>query len=69
MTDAQAAGVIECRPAEEDPAAVNLMNKLAMTSRKRWPAARLGLDDDAAAPGRATLPVPLPMPEVRAPSA
>ena len=59
------AGLIEVRPGADDPAALNLMDKLSLASRKRWPAARLGLADGAAAPGRATLPVPLPMPEVR----
>jgi coenzyme F420 hydrogenase subunit beta len=58
------AGLVEARPAEEDPAAVNLMNKLALASRKRWPSGRLGLDEAAAAPGRATLPPLLPVPEV-----
>jgi hypothetical protein len=59
------AGLIEVRPGTDDPAALNLMDKLALASRKRWPATRLGMTDGAAAPGRATLPVPLPMPEVR----
>jgi coenzyme F420 hydrogenase subunit beta len=31
------AGLIEIRPATDDPAAVELMNKLATRSRKRWP--------------------------------
>ncbi|HEX8002278.1 MAG TPA: Coenzyme F420 hydrogenase/dehydrogenase, beta subunit C-terminal domain [Mycobacteriales bacterium] len=59
------AGLIEVRPGAEDPAALNLMDKLALASRKRWPATRLRMADGAAAPGRATLPTPLPMPEVR----
>jgi coenzyme F420 hydrogenase subunit beta len=58
------AGLVEVRPGEEDPAALNLMNKLSLASRKRWPAQRLGLDDGAAAPARATLPTLLPVPEV-----
>ncbi len=58
------AGLVDVRPGSEDPAAVNLMNKLALASRKRWPTTRLGLDDGAAAPGRATLPPLLPVPEV-----
>ena len=58
------AGLVETRPASEDPAAVNLMNKLALNSRKRWPAERLGLDRDAAKPGRAVLPPLLPVPVV-----
>ena len=60
------AGLIETRPAEEDPAAVNLMNKLALNSRKRWPAERLDMDADAAKPGRAVLPPLLPIPQVPA---
>jgi coenzyme F420 hydrogenase subunit beta len=58
------AGLIEVRPGAEDPAALNLMNKLSLASRKRWPAERLGHDDGAAAPGRSTLPPLLPVPEV-----
>ena len=58
------AGLIETRPAAEDPAAVNLMNKLSLQSRKRWPTTRLGLADGDAAPGRSTLPTLLPVPEV-----
>ena len=58
------AGLVEVRNAAEDPAAVNLMNKLALNSRKRWPVARLGMEGDAAAPGRASLPPLLPVPEV-----
>ncbi len=61
MEGAQAAGVIDCRPGEEDPAAVNLMNKLALASRKRWPAQRLGMTETEAAPGRAVLPPLLPI--------
>lgn len=34
---AVAAGVVESRPAQEDPAAVELMGRLAARSRERWP--------------------------------
>ena len=30
-------GLIEVKPSDEDPAAVELMDKLAKVSRKRWP--------------------------------
>jgi coenzyme F420 hydrogenase subunit beta len=58
------ADLIEVRPGAEDPAALNLMNKLALASRKRWPSSRLALADGAAAPGVASLPPLLPIPEV-----
>jgi coenzyme F420 hydrogenase subunit beta len=64
MKGLREAGLIEVRPGAEDPAALNLMNKLALASRKRWPSNRLGLADGAAAPGRASLPPLLPVPEV-----
>jgi coenzyme F420 hydrogenase subunit beta len=59
--DAVRDGVVEWRPGSEDPAALALMDKLAIHSRERWPVdelpgdrARPGLvaaDDDGALPG------------------
>jgi coenzyme F420 hydrogenase subunit beta len=43
------AGVIEYRPGREDPAALALMDKLALHSRKRWPSGEL--PGDNALPG------------------
>jgi coenzyme F420 hydrogenase subunit beta len=47
--DAVADGVVEWRPGSEDPAAVALMDKLAMTSRRRWPE---GLSEAESVPGQ-----------------
>lgn len=46
LEGAVAAGLVTVRPAEEDPAAMALMAKLAVRSRERWPAklARAGFD-------------------------
>jgi coenzyme F420 hydrogenase subunit beta len=43
---AAAAGVVELRPGEEDPAALALLGRLAVKSRRRWPAAA-GPGEDA----------------------
>ncbi len=43
------AGLIEARPAEDDPVAIKLLEKLSVTSRKRWPVDEL--DGAAARPG------------------
>ncbi|HZC98687.1 MAG TPA: Coenzyme F420 hydrogenase/dehydrogenase, beta subunit C-terminal domain, partial [Actinomycetes bacterium] len=40
LEGARAAGLVTVRPGEEDPAAVALMAKLAVRSRRRWPAER-----------------------------
>ncbi len=37
ITDAVDAGAIEVRPADEDPAALRLLDRLSAASRKRWP--------------------------------
>jgi coenzyme F420 hydrogenase subunit beta len=42
-----AAGLIDLRPGEEDPAALALMTKLAARSRRRWPATLTGSGDGA----------------------
>ncbi len=48
-------GVVEARPASEDPKAVDLMFKLAAKSRQRWPSAE---ETPTAATGPAVLPDP-----------
>ncbi|MFN8232034.1 MAG: Coenzyme F420 hydrogenase/dehydrogenase, beta subunit C-terminal domain [Actinomycetota bacterium] len=50
---ALAEGVVEARPASEDPKAVELMFRLAAKSRERWPT-----EPGAADPGPAILPDP-----------
>ncbi|MHB8439225.1 MAG: Coenzyme F420 hydrogenase/dehydrogenase, beta subunit C-terminal domain [Acidimicrobiales bacterium] len=45
----EAAGVIETRPGDDDPGALALLQRLARTSRRRWPA--------TAAPGPGRIPV------------
>jgi coenzyme F420 hydrogenase subunit beta len=50
---ALADGVVEARPASEDPKAVELMFKLAARSRERWPT-----EPGVADPGPAVLPEP-----------
>jgi coenzyme F420 hydrogenase subunit beta len=60
MRELQDAGWIAVRPGSEDPAAVELMNKLAAKSRRRWPGS---LPEDQRAP--ALIPeryVPKPKP-------
>jgi coenzyme F420 hydrogenase subunit beta len=52
---ALADGVIEARPASEDPKAVDLLFKLAAKSRQRWPDEEPG---SGAAPGPGILPTP-----------
>ena len=47
-------GVIDARPASEDPKAVDLMFKLAAKSRERWPDG-----SGTADPGPGTLPQPV----------
>jgi coenzyme F420 hydrogenase subunit beta len=47
-------GVIETRPGDDDPGAISLMQKLAVKSRKRWPA--------TAVPAPGSIPPPAPKP-------
>ena len=42
MTRLAKAGVIEVKPAEEDPAAIVLMDRLSRVSRNRWPETAIG---------------------------
>ena len=42
MTRMIKAGVIEVKPAEEDPAAIALMDRLSRVSRNRWPDTAIG---------------------------
>ena len=43
------AGLVEARPGESDPVAMNLLTKLSTVSRKRWPGE--AVPEDARAPG------------------
>lgn len=63
MSDLEQAGWIQSRPGDEDPAAVELMRKLSIKQRKRWPVAEIPADRAApalvpepAAPGTNTGP-------------
>lgn len=47
------AGLVEARPGQDDPVAMNLLNKLSAVSRKRWPA------DEVPDPHRAPAMLPL----------
>ena len=49
MAGIQADGVVETRPADDDPGAVELLHKLARASRRRWPG--------TAVPGPGRIPV------------
>jgi coenzyme F420 hydrogenase subunit beta len=42
MTRMIKAGLVEVKPAEEDPAAIALMNRLSRVSRNRWPESAIG---------------------------
>ncbi|MCU1355562.1 MAG: putative oxidoreductase [Acidimicrobiales bacterium] len=42
MTRMIKAGLVEVKPAEEDPAAIALMDRLSRVSRNRWPEAAIG---------------------------
>lgn len=44
------AGLVEAKPGETDPVAMNLLTRLSTVSRKRWPTE--GLPESALAPGR-----------------
>ncbi len=44
------AGLVEAKPGETDPVAMNLLTRLSTVSRNRWPSH--GLPEAAKAPGR-----------------
>lgn len=47
MRGAMDAGLIEAKPAEDDPVAIKLLDRLSAKSRKRWPDASLPTDQQA----------------------
>ena len=62
MRELQDAGWITVRPGSEDPAALELMNKLAARQRRRWPAELQGEDAAPSAIPERYVPKPKPAP-------
>jgi len=52
------AGVIEVKPAEEDPAAIVLMDRLSRVSRNRWPETAIGFPKRMPPPPKKKKPKP-----------
>jgi coenzyme F420 hydrogenase subunit beta len=73
MTRMIKAGLVEVKPAEEDPAAIALMDRLSRVSRNRWPDTAIGFPKrmpppppkkkKAAAPAADAGPAPEPTPK------
>jgi coenzyme F420 hydrogenase subunit beta len=55
-------GVIEVRPGDDDPGAIDLMRKLSVRSRKRWPETAVAPPGILPPPTRRPAPAPAPAP-------